>query len=103
MQEKITCSRNSQIFINYFELIEHQKQSFFSQTCLVIQKWFPQMIIPRFSKMVSTNGNGFLLNDDGFPLQGNGFPLQGVSTNSKLAPRVTSRVTMRPLIAIEDP
>ena len=34
------------------------------------------MIIPCFSKMVSTNGNGF-------PLKGNGFPLQGVSTNGK--------------------
>jgi hypothetical protein len=70
-------SKPTNFFWNILEQIEHQKQSFFSQTCLVIQEWFPQMIIPCFSKMVSINGSGF-------PLKGNGFPLQGVSINGKL-------------------
>ena len=42
------------------------------------------MIIPSFSKIISTNGNGFPLQGDGFPLQGDGFSLQGVSKNGKL-------------------
>ena len=66
-------SKPTNCFWNIFEQIKHQKQSFFSQICLVFQKWFPQTKISCFSKMVSINGNGFLLKGGRFPLQGNGF------------------------------
>ena len=73
-------SKPTNFFWNIFEQIKHQKQKFFSNLpCF--QKWFPQMIIPCFSKMVSINGNGFPLKGGGVSLHGNGFPLHGVSIN----------------------
>jgi hypothetical protein len=74
-------SKPTKNFWNIFEQIKHQKQSFFFSNMLFFQKWFPQMIIPCFSKMVSINGNGFPLKGGGVSLHGNGFPLQGVSIN----------------------
>jgi hypothetical protein len=59
------CSGNPQFFWIIFEQIKYQKQNFF----------FSNM--PCFSKIVSTNGNGF-------QLKSHGFPLQEVFTNGKL-------------------
>jgi hypothetical protein len=67
-------SKPTKNLLNIFEQIKHQKQSFFLEH---FQKWFPRMIIPCFSKMVSINGNGFQLKSGGFSLQGNGFSSQG--------------------------
>jgi hypothetical protein len=79
VQRTIICIRNPHIFWNIFEQIKHHKQSFFVSN------------MPCFSKMVSTNGNGFPLKGHRFPIQGVGFPLQGVSTNGKLVYSYSTR------------
>jgi hypothetical protein len=66
-REQLYAVETSKFFGIFLSKLSTKKRVSFSQTWLVFQKWFPQMIIPCFSKMVSTNGNAF-------PLKGGGFP-----------------------------